>query len=355
MYNFCMKRFLHGNVFIFLFLFILVYPIAANSQLRLPIISPSISFVLTPENPKPRDSVNVKIESFSVDLDLSSIDWFVNGVRVANGNGLDSITTKLDEVGSETVVSVVIRPDEITEILEQISIIPSYVSIIWEADTYTPPFFRGRSLPSSGTNIHTEADAIFVKSDGNTVSNSDLIFTWKKDGAIIKNSSGRGKSSMTFAGPLLYGENIISVDVVSTDNKFSSSALVRIPSVEPYLTLYKDDPLLGIMYHQALTEKASIPGSDIILAAIPFYTSIKNPSDSRMSYTWEVNNQNIETDPNDPFRIVLRLAGGLVGTANVSLIISHLDDFLQSADKMWSLTISEESIEQGDPFFRSVN
>lgn len=355
MYNLAMGKITNKNIFTFLLFFLFVYPINVSSQLTIPRISPTISFALTPENPRPGDSVNVKIESFSVDLDLSSIDWFINGERVAKGDGLDSIFTTVGELGSETVVSVVIRPDQITEILEQIVIRPVFVSIFWEANTYTPPFYRGRALPSSSSEIFAETDAVFVRPDGNAIPNSDLVFTWKKNGAILEESSGRGKSFATFKGPLLFGEDIVSVDVVSTDNQFSGSALVRIPSIEPHLSLYKDDPLLGKMYHQAFGERSDVPGSDITLAAIPFYTSIKSPADSRMIYAWEVNNRGIETDPSDPFRIILRLAGGLVGTANVSLNISYLDDFLQSADKTWSLTISDESAEQGDPFFRSVN
>jgi hypothetical protein len=343
------------KIFFFFLVILLLYPIGVSSQLKIPVINPSVSFTLTPQNPKPGDSVNVKIDSFFIDLDLSSIDWFVNGERVARGNGLNSISTTMGELGSETIVSVVVRPDEITEILEQILIRPSHVSILWEARTYTPPFYRGRALPSSSSEIFAEADAVFVRSNGTTIPNSELVFTWKKNNAIIEKSSGLGKPYATFTGPLLFGEDIVSVDVVSTDNQFSGRALLRIPAAEPYLSLYKDDPLLGAMYHQALGERNNVPSSDITLAAIPFYTSIKKPNDSRMSYIWEVNNQNIETDPNDPFRIVLRLAGGLVGTANVSLDISHLDDFLQSAEKTWSLSILDESIEQGDPFFRQVN
>jgi hypothetical protein len=339
-------------VFFFSFIFI---PLSVSSQLTIPRISPTISFSISPNIPKPFEKIDVSIQSYSIDLDLSSIDWFIDGERIAIGDGLVTVSTTLGDIGSETIVSVVIRPDEITEILEQISIRPSYVSILWEARTYTPPFYRGRALPSSSSEIFAEADVVFVRTDDQRVSKDDLVFTWKKNNSTLVNSSGRGKNKIKFKGPLLFREDILTVDVVSTDNQFKASSLTRIPSAEPYITLYKDDPLLGKMFHRAFANNDNIPGADITLAAIPFYTSIKNPADSHMAYSWKVNNQNIDTDPLDPFRIILRLTGGLIGTANVSLNISHEEDYLQSADKTWSLNISNEPATKNDPFFRSVN
>ena len=330
-------------------------PLDTDAQLILPVINSPISFNLNPNNPSPGEKVKVSIESYSVDLDRATIDWFVNGELLARGNGLKTIDTYAGELGSETSISVVVRPDEITEIFDQILIRPMHVSIIWEADTYTSPFYKGRALPSTNATIFLEAYQRAKDTNGNDIPNEDFIFTWKKNGAILKEISGRGRREARIPGPLLFGEDIISVEVVSTDNKYSSKGIARIAAVEPHISLYEDDPLLGIMYHRAIGTEDTIPESDITLAAIPFYTSVRNLFNENVSYVWNVNNQDILTDPRDPFRIILRLASGVVGTAQISLAISHIEHFLQAAEKFWTLSVTRESASQRDPFFRTVN
>jgi len=355
MYNFNMS-FANHKLFLVSAIVLLCMPYVARAQLALPEIASPISFIVTPNNPGPEEKVTVRIESYSIDLDRATIDWFVNGRLFDRGNGLKTIDIETGRIGTETTVSVVVRPDAITEIFEQIAIRPMYVSILWEADTYTPPFYQGRALPSSNADILVEAYQYMTYPNGSVIPDDDFVFTWKKNGAILRDISGRGRTKARIAGPLLFGEDIISVEVVSVDNRYKGESRVRIAAVEPHISLYTDDPLLGIMFHRALLETDQIPIADITLAAIPFYMSIKNLLDRNISYEWNVNGQTIPTDPRDPFRIILRLSEGLIANALVSLSISHVDHFLQSTNASWSLLLSSAiGAPQRDPFFRSTN
>ena len=353
MYNFYMP-FVSKKI-LFALILIAVLPLLTQAQLLLPNLGSPVSFILSPENPGPDEIVDVRIESFSLDLNRTTINWLVDGSLFAQGNGLDAIQIRTGPIGSETIVSVIIRPDEVTEIFDQIVIRPTHISILWEADTYTPPFYQGRALPSSNSTILIEAYPDIRNQLGNKIPNNDLIFTWKKNGGIINRISGRGQSSAIIDSPLLFGEDIISVDVVSLDNRYNGSSFARIPSKDPHISIYKDDPLIGIMYHQAIPSFDTIPQSDITLAAVPFYFSARNSNDTNVSYVWEVNNLSIPTDPRDPSRIILRLANGIIGAATVSLDISHVEHFLQSASNAWTLSISNESAQGNDPFFRRTN
>ena len=340
----------------FTIFFLLLAPVSASAQLILPIVNSPVSFVLTPNNPGPNERVTIRIDSHSVDLDRATIDWFLDGGLLERGDGLKTIRIETGDLGSETNVSVLVRPDEVTEIFDQITIRPTSISVLWEADTYTPPFYRGRALATTHSDVLVEAYPHAKNQSGNDIPAGDFVFTWRKNGGIIEEISGRGRSTARIPGPLLFGEDIISVEAVSVDNRHKAVETIRIPAVEPHISLHREDPLLGIMYHNALTSSDSIPIADVLLAAVPFYMSTKSPYDSEISYVWNINGQTVATDPRNPFRIILRLSGGMVGTANISLSVSHIEHFLQSVEKTWNLAVSADVVDtQNDPFFRNIN
>ena len=109
------------------------------------------SMTLYPEYPKPYTTVTVKYESYSFDMDRALITWSIGGKEVLSGIGELVLKVPLGGEGSITRVSVVVRPNEGGTVRDQILITPAFVSLIWEAsDTYVPPLYKGKALPSEG-------------------------------------------------------------------------------------------------------------------------------------------------------------------------------------------------------------
>jgi len=338
-----------------LFSVVLLSPIGVSAQLTLPNLGTPLIFSLSPEFPTPNNSVTVTAQSFSTDLSSATISWYVNGSLLVRGVGRTSVDVATGDVGTETIVAASIATSENTTLFDQIAIRPTSVSLLWEANSYTPPFYKGRALPSAGTIVRAEARSVFTRPNGSSVPRDSLLYTWKKNGQVIAGSSGKGKWSMKTTAPALFGEDILSVTVESEDRTLQGNALVRIPSTEPVLTLYEDSPLLGVTYYRSLSKNISVESSETTFALVPFFTSAETLFDRTLLYTWKIDGVTIPTDSADPFRIILTAPEGVSGTASLDVIVEHISNFFQTGSNSWTFSVSEEAIPTSDPFRRQVN
>jgi hypothetical protein len=214
----------------------------------------------------------------------------------------------------------------------------SPIDILVDSDSYVPPFYRGRALPSAGTNIRLQAIPYFKNADGSSVPTSDIIFTWKQDDRVIGNVSGLGKSSVVLPAALLYGTTNIEVDAESSDDTSFGTAVLSIPSVVPPLILYEDNPLLGITYYRALGSDTTITDTEMTFAVVPYFAQIQSPNDPQLSYVWTVNGSNILPDPKDPSEITLNSKDSS-GAATIGLSLSQSDNIFMNPTASWDVTL----------------
>lgn len=311
---------------------------------QIPGIGDLISFKVYPENPKANQIVNVEIESFSVDLDRAEqISWTVNGELVARKAGIKQIQFETGELGSRSVVAVTIYGTEIGTISESITIAPTEVDLLWQAETYTPPFYKGKALPASSADITILAIPYFITTNGVKLDSDDLIFTWEKDGKVLGNYSGRGRDNIKIKGAKIYSGTRIKVEVSSVGNSLSGKKSVIIPSFFPRIVFYKNDPILGIRYEKAVWDTAELFDEEVTITAHPYFFSSKNRTNSDFEYKWKVNGSSVDGSPDDESSLVLRQVGDGEGTASVSLSIQNLDKILQSAGESFSLLFGRNS------------
>ena len=214
----------------------------------------------------------------------------------------------------------------------------SPVDILVDADSYVPPFYRGRALPSAGTNLRLQAIPHFKGSDGSSVPTSNIIFTWKQDGRVAGNVSGLGKSSVILPAALLFGTTNIEVDAESTDHMSFGIATISVPSLEPTLILYQDNPLLGFTYYRAVGTTETINSTEMTFAVVPYFAQIQSPNDAHLTYAWTVNGSSIQADPQDPSEITLN-AKNSAGDAMLGLSLSQSNNIFLSSSGSWDLTL----------------
>jgi hypothetical protein len=79
------------------------------------------------------------------------IQWQSGSNIVLSGYGKTSYSFKASGPNTITIIDVVIGiPGSIDNIKKRIAITPSEVELMWEGvDSYTPPFYRGKSFPSA--------------------------------------------------------------------------------------------------------------------------------------------------------------------------------------------------------------
>ncbi|HEY9586330.1 MAG TPA: hypothetical protein VJJ27_01660 [Candidatus Paceibacterota bacterium] len=265
------------RVFPFFFIFAIAFLICVDTaQAQLENIGSqqlredALNLEISPESPKPGDTVSVTLSGVSIELDASNIVWYVNSGVIARGIGVKKVSLSAPQTGKMAVVRVLITDAAGKQYEKSITINGSSVILLWESKTYTPPFFQGKAEHSTGAFLAFEAMPDFKDSAGNTVSANNLIYTWKKDEQVLQNLSGFGKNFLGFADNDFGGAGTVEVIVTSRDQKFIASDSVSITRVVPYLTFYRYSLLFGTNFNEQ--ENSSITGSgEIGVRAVPFF------------------------------------------------------------------------------------
>lgn len=307
----------------------LLSPFPVSAQLGIGLSSSDISVTLDPENPYPNQTVNVSIESFATDLNAATISWLVNGKKVVSGKGIKQISVTVGKLGVKT--NVVINIDTLTASIQKtISIIPATVDIIWEAKTYTPPFFKGRPLFTAESTVNIIALPHLVR-NGVEVSPSNLIYKWEINGSVLGDRGGYGKNSLTIIGTILPRPMDLHVEATDPQSNLLATGDTTLTPGKPFILIYKNDPLYGVQYQKALTGTFSLSEREVELFAVPYYFSVNSAFDNNISYNWEINGVPIADGINNPNKI-FRQVSDIYGTSNISLSAAINDTLFQTAN-----------------------
>lgn len=336
----------------FFALIVLVLGLAtpAYAQFAIPGAETALTISLSPSNPAPRSSVQLTLQSALYDLDTSAITWTVNGKTAAQGIGTKTLNITTGSLGSSLSVLAEVSADN-GAASAQTSVSPTSIDLLWESDSYVPPFYRGRALPSAGSSVTLVAIPHFIRDSGSAVPSDQIVYTWKKDGEAIVGASGRGKASARIAGPMLYGNDLVSVEAVSVDGTLSGETSVRIADIEPQLMLYEMHPLFGTLYHRALGAATLIPETEMSFAAVPYFAAVSTPDDSKLAYVWRVNELTVAPDTARPSKLTIN-AEKSSGIAFVSLALTHATNYYLDLNNAWQITFTKSGSPSGtnDPF-----
>lgn len=310
------------------------FPSALSAQLQ-----DRITIAVQPAFPESNTPLSLTAQSISSDLSRALISWYVNGQRVNEGFGEVGASATTGNLGTKTEIRVEVMNEDGTLLTATRTIQPAEIDILWETDSYAPPFYQGRRLASSGALVHAEAVPRFVRPDGLPIATRDIIFSWRKNGTVIAGASGRGKSYASFSSPELFATDTITVEAESIDGSLRGAANILIPSRTPFVLLYQEHPLFGILFHRALSEEAQLPDTEATLVAAPFYAGAVTADDSRLSYEWRVNRASVAVDPGSPSRITIN-GEGSDGLARVELSVTHKTDFIMEARGLWRIILN---------------
>jgi hypothetical protein len=313
-----------------------------HAQANLAGSNSDVTIAIAPLSPAPGDTVSLTVESPLIDTNDSTITWYDNGTIVAQGLGETTASIVVGALGHTSSVRVVVSAPDGSTASTNVSIIPSEVDLLVDSDSYVPPFYLGRALPSAGTNIRLQAIAHLKRPNGTFISSSDITYIWKQEGRAVGTVSGRGKSSATLPAATLYGTSNIEVDVKSSDGLLSGSASVSIPAITPILSLYEDNPLLGFMYYNALGSQTAVSDNEMTFAAVPYFAQIQSPNDPRLTYEWKVNGSTVVASANDPSEVTLNGSGSGVQAA-VDLNLTHSTNIFMSVNGTWNIILGSRA------------
>ncbi len=307
--------------------------IAAASLLTIPSICSAldvVSHTLKPSTPGPNQDVVVSLESYTADLGTSHIVWYVDGAPKGEGNGMMKFTAQTKDLGQKTTITAIIITSGGARIDHSIVLLPLYVDLLWQADGYVPPFYKGKALPSSYSKVRFAAFP-FSKSGSNDP--SAFAYTWYIK-RVSKVGDGLGANSVVVAAPRENLSQNVSVDVTGADGEGQGSANLDLKSVSPYLVFYEFAPLLGLRLEQAIKDAWPSEPDQTMIRAVPYNMSTTDIAAGKTRITWTIGGATTANGP-DPLEISV---GGTSGSRTVGVNLIDLANAFQSARGQFILT-----------------
>lgn len=320
-----------------------------NSNTGLPEgVEEQISVTILPSVPKPNEVVTISIETYSFDLNKSEISWYINDVLTESGTGLKSFTLQAPESGERMIVRATINKELGGTISKSFTIAPADVDLVWQADTYSPPFYKGKSLFTRQSTITLNAIPNFVNlNTGQTIPSSSLVYEWKYNGDVLPNSSGQGRDRLEITGDIIARPISITVTVSAIGSDLQARTSLTINTFDPEIVLYENNPIYGVMFEKALSGSFMINRNEMEISAVPYSFSAENRDDDTLTYKWLLNGQTIQTYGNRK-DLVFRKTTESTGKANISITTNNEDKFLQTANTSFSVML--EGTTSGNAF-----
>ena len=298
-----------------------------------------VAVEFSPSAPGPGQSVVATATSFSVDLNSADIAWFVNGKMKKTGAALTSFSFTTGALNQTTVIDVVVTATNGQTIKKTFSVKPADVDLIWQASSYTPPFYLGKALFSHEERLEFVAIPHIIGSNGAEISASQLVYKWTKNGTVVGDFSGLGKNTYTMIGSIISVPIDMQVEVTTTDGVSVADAETTVAPIAPQIVFYQKDPLNGIQFQNALSGSFALTTKEIDILAVPFFFAKDDMGAGNLQYAWNINGYSVDNDLSKTNR-VFRPQSGVSGTSNISLSITNTNKILQMADGSFNLTFN---------------
>lgn len=318
------------------FVVIVAFPLYA----QIPGVSDSDVVVsIVPQSPGPNQNVSVSLNSYITNINSANITWRINGQIRSQGKGEKNFSFNTGAMNTTTTLSITITTSEGETLNKNYTFRPTEIDLIWESDGFTPPFFKGKTLFAHQNNLTVTAIP-HIMSGGQRVSSGNLLYTWKRNGSVIENSSGFGKNSISINGSLISRPIEISVEVTHPTSGGRAFKNTVVSPVEPFVAFYKKDPLYGIEYQKALFGNLELTGSrEMSVVSVPFLFGTENPEHSNIVYRWNINGVPVQ---NQSYSQTFRQIEGTSGISVISLTIENSNKILQYANTSFNLSFKED-------------
>jgi hypothetical protein len=282
---------------------------------------------VTPSYPKPGDAINISLEAYGIDLDKAPIKWSIDGKVSKEGIGAKSFDLTAGKLGEQTVVTIEIQPPYSNIMVKTVTINPQSVDIIWEANTYTPPFYKGKAM------FTPQEKAVFVAMPNITDSNGiqadpkTLTYKWSRDQEVLGSLSGYGQNSLLYTGNILMRPVETRVEIGGANA--SASGFMYVATKEPETYLYEKNPLYGILFNKEVSSSFAFGDKEErTLAVFPYFFGINSRNANNLKYKWTLNYNPIEV-PENQSEMTFRNVDKLEGKSLVNVSLKNKTNFLQ--------------------------
>jgi hypothetical protein len=297
-----------------------------------------------PEYPSAYTQVTAELKSFSVDINRATISWSLDGVsQVTDERNFFDFSTK--GFGVPTTLGVVVVTEDGRTFTKTRTFEPAGVEVLWQARSYTPPFYKGKAMfpfEGGGTIV---AVPFFQDLEGSYIPAHKLIYTWQKDGENIEGASGLGKNTLAVRSRIPVRSATYSVVAESEDRRLAGVGETTLNPIAPQLIFYEDNPRLGFNFAHAVGESVSLD-DEMRLSVMPYFFEIDRRASPDIRYTWKLNHEPSPSETKSD--IVLRRPGPERGEAIVGLRALIPNRSLQYDDESFLVRVEEAAGAFGD-------
>ncbi len=310
----------------FSFIFVLLCgatPLVSMAQFeKMGASGPSIQ--LTPAYPAPGQKVTATLTSVR-QLGTHYVTWTLDGVVVQQSAGGVTYTFTAGPAGTRLNLSAVATDESSATISAQKSVSINDAFIVWEAQTYTPPLFRGRGLMSPGSTVTAMVIPNIYDNTGTLYDPKKLVYTWRVDAGAKPHAVGTGLTSVSIKNERLFKTLRVSVNIQTAGGTVVATVFTEIPPVQPEVLLYEDNKLLGTQYAHSLRGEYQLSASEVTVLSEPYYMSTSARDAENLQYVWQIGSVT-ETNPGS---IILRPEGAGSGRATLGVTITNREYLTQ--------------------------
>jgi hypothetical protein len=307
---------------------------------------PAFEIRTTPEVITPGAAFEATVQSSLVDLSSAVVSWKIQKTESGKTVTTTIAGTRVDLTAPPKDVPLTIEVTATTDdqqvYTRLLEITPRSLTLIIQADSYTPPFYTGLALGTPGTQLSAQVFPDFSDARGFPIADSALTYTWIVDDKTLPAESGRGKSTLRI--PPLGFKNAVTVRVRarSEDSTISGEQSATYVLQNPVVLGIENHPLFGYLWHTPYQAENTVAKNEIVLAAIPYFAPISSLVSPELQYEWLVNGTAVQSG-----LAAREIAFGTKktsGRAQVSARITSSANYLFDARGGWSFIFSPNSL-----------
>ncbi len=270
--------------------------------------SDPLTISISPQYPKPYDTVIVTPSSTLIDLASATVKVSVNGKVVSTFSGSEGTSVTVGAPGVKTTITVTATTGGKTY-KKSLVIATGDVALVVEPLSTAQPLYKGALLLAPQGRVRVIAIADLRGSSGARLNPNSLVYTWKLGNQILEADSGIGKNVLTAVAPQRYRDAQISVTVTSSDGSVVAQESTLLQPTDPIVRIYKTDPLLGTDFTRALAGTYTLAGSEESFRAVPYFFG------APPTLSWVVGGQGSGTSD----EVTVRTNGSGAGRSSLSL------------------------------------
>jgi len=296
-----------------------------------------VSVTITPEYPGPFTETVISVESFNTDLDRTTITWIQNGTVVSKRIGQTAFTFTTGALGNRDTIQMRAQTTEGSVINKTITIVPSRVILLDESTGYISPFYKGKNKYAlDGTvRIHAIPE---IYENGKLVDPRSLMYVWEIQHTKIPNISGFGKNTIILGSDITYRTKaVITVTVSTLDGAINGRGGLALHPRTPLIRIYKNDPLIGINFNEAVIGDNTLTEQELNLEIFPYFFDIQSRLSPNITYSWSMNGTVLDTQT-PQYSLTVRNDSNTEGRSRIDVSATHAQHFIQeSNDRLYIL------------------